>query len=57
MGSCKSKQNINNHNDMDNTYYKANNDDRTNDELTPQEIRDREARQIIKCMNRKGNAF
>lgn len=57
MGSCKSKQNINNHNDMDNTYYNATNDDKTNDELTNEERIARETRQIIDCMNRKGNAF
>jgi len=51
-----SKQN-NNQDDMDYTYYNANRDDRTNDELTPQEIRDREAHQIIECINRRGNAF
>ena len=56
MGSCMSNQN-NNHDNMDNTYYNANRDDRTNDELSPQELRDREARQMIECMNRRGNAF
>ena len=44
MGSCKSKQNINNHNDTDNTYYKATNDDRTNVELTNEEKMARETR-------------
>lgn len=57
MGSCKSKQNSNNHDEIDNTVYKAYQDDRTNDELTPQQVRDREARQMIDCMNRRGNGF
>ena len=59
MGSCMSKQN-NNQDDtdnMDDTYYNVHQDDRTNDELSPQELRDREARQMIECMNRRGNAF
>jgi len=42
---------------MDDTYYNVHQDDRTNDELSPQELRDREARQMIECMNRRGNAF
>ncbi len=56
MGSCMSKQD-NNNNDTCDTYYNANRGDRTNDELTPEEIRNREAHQIIECMNRRGNAF
>lgn len=43
--------------DIDDTYYNANRDDRTNDELYPQEIRDRETHQMSECMNIRGNAF
>ena len=40
---------------MDDTYYKANQDDRTNDEMSYQEALDRETQQMIASMNKKGN--
>ena len=56
MGSCTSKNKTNNkHDNMDDTYYKANQDDRTNDEMSYEDARDREARQMIASMNKKGN--
>ena len=56
MGSCTSKKKTDNqHDNMDDTYYKANQDDRTNDEMSYREARDREARKMISSMNNKGN--
>ena len=56
MGSCTSKKNYDSDdNSLDDTYYKANQDDRTNDELTYEEALERETRQMINSMNKKGN--
>mgnify|MGYP001167570047 FL=1 len=56
MGSCTSKKNPHyEHDNLDDTYYKANQDDRTNDEMSYQEALDRETRQMIASMNKKGN--
>ena len=43
------------HDNLDDTYYKANQDDRTNDEMSYQEALDRQTRQMIASMNKKGN--
>lgn len=54
MGSCFSTDTFKEHDvSSNNNMYR---DDRTNDEMSPKEVRDREARQIIESMKRS-NCF